>query len=92
MSHISVLFDGKLHYLKSYNGYNMVVNLSKLHRVITYFQHFPLKTKKSISFFNWLKVFSLVINKEHLTVHGLDKISKLKNKINTNHSTDLDNF
>jgi hypothetical protein len=53
MTKIAVLVNGKISYLKSYNGYNMTVNLSKLHKVITYFNRYSLKTKKYINYFNW---------------------------------------
>jgi len=52
MSKIADLLGGKLHYLKSYNGYNMVVNLTKLRNVISYFKKYPLKTKKHIDYLN----------------------------------------
>lgn len=82
MSEIAKLFDGKISYLKSYNGYNMTVNLLKLKKVINYFKKYPLKTKKYIDYLNWLKVFSLVSDKEHFTKIGLNKIKNLINKIN----------
>lgn len=52
MTKIADLFGGKLHYLKSYNGYNMVVNLTKLRNVIRYFDSYTLKTKKHIDYLN----------------------------------------
>jgi hypothetical protein len=44
MTKIAALFDGKVTYLKSYDGYNMTVNLSKLRKVISYFNIYSLKT------------------------------------------------
>jgi hypothetical protein len=38
---ISELLDGKIHYLKSYDGYNMVVNLNKCHKIINYLKFYP---------------------------------------------------
>jgi hypothetical protein len=96
ISLISVLFDGKLHYLKIYNGYccmllvpernkqhaacNMVVNLTTLHLVITYFQHFPLNLlfifSIDLNFAPWLSTRILFMFRNmQQTVHGLDKIS-----------------
>jgi hypothetical protein len=46
------ILNGKINYLKTYNGYNMVVNLSKLSIVIDYFTKYPLKTKKSLDYKN----------------------------------------
>lgn len=54
--------------------------------VINYFNNFPLKTKKSISFNNWLKVFKLTKNKEHLSLEGLNKIKEINKTINLNNS------
>lgn len=52
------------------------------HSVCNYFHSFPLKTIKATSFANWFKVYTMVINKEHLTEEGLDKIRKIKKKVN----------
>lgn len=83
MTKIAALFNGKVTYLKSYDEYNMIVNLSKLHKVISYFNIYSLKTKKYIDYFNWLKAYKLVINKEHFNVdNGLNRVKDLMNKIN----------
>lgn len=82
MTKIAALFDGKVTYLKSYDGYNMTVNLSKLRKVISYFNIFSLKTKKYIDYFNWLKVYKLVVNKDHFNEDGLNRVKNLMNKIN----------
>jgi len=52
MTKLSELFGGNVSYLKSYDGHNMTVNLLKLHKVITYFAKYNLKTKKHIDYFN----------------------------------------
>ena len=65
-----------------YNGYNMTVNLTKLHKVIGYFNKYGLKTKKYICYFNWLKTYKLVMNKEHFNDEGLERVKSLMNKIN----------
>jgi LAGLIDADG DNA endonuclease family protein/proton-conducting membrane transporter len=67
---------------EDYNGYNMTVNLTKLHKVIGYFNQYGLKTKKYICYFNWLKAYKLVINKEHFNDEGLERVKSLMNKIN----------
>ena len=82
LTYISTLVDGKIHCVKSYNSYHMVVNLKKLDKVINYFKLYPLKTKKSIYFQTWMKIYKLVIEKKHLTSDGLVKIRRLKNKLN----------
>ena len=50
LENIAILFKGKVHYIKSYNGYNMVVSLTNLHNTLTYFKNNKLLTKKLISF------------------------------------------
>ena len=62
--------NGYVTHVKSYNGYNTVVNFSKLNKIILYFKNYPLKTKKFISYKRWLKIFELVKNKKHLTTEG----------------------
>ncbi len=51
-----------------------------------YFLAFPLKSKKGLSFTNWNKVYSMVLNGEHLTVEGLYQIRVIKKTINLNNS------
>ncbi len=82
LNKIALLLNGKVHYIKSYNGYNMVVNLTKLTKILRYLKVHKLKTKKTISYINWLKVYNLVITKQHLTESGLKKINVLRKKIN----------
>lgn len=65
MKKMADLLNGKHYYLKGYGGYNMVVNLTKLNKVIDYFNKFPLKTKKHINYLNWIKVYEIVITKGH---------------------------
>lgn len=72
--------NGKVHYIKSYNGYNMVVNLTNLTKILIYLKVHKLKTNKTISYINWLKVYNLVITKQHLTTSGLEKINVLRKK------------
>uniref|UniRef100_UPI0021152250 hypothetical protein n=1 Tax=Aspergillus sclerotioniger TaxID=319627 RepID=UPI0021152250 len=94
LNKIALLLNGRVHYVKSYDGYNMVVSLTKLNNTLNYFKIYKLKTsrarseraregtKKSISYTTLLKVYDLVKSKQHLTPSGLEKINNLKNKIN----------
>jgi len=66
MQRIAHILNGSIHYLKSYEGHNMVVNLSKLNITINYFKKYSLKTKKILSFQKWLIVYKKIIKKEHL--------------------------
>lgn len=72
MYQLNNLLNGTIHYLKSYEGYNVRVTLSKLNPIINYFKRFPLRTKKHISFLTWVKIYNLVIEKKHLTPEGLE--------------------
>lgn len=51
-----------------------------------YFLTFSLKTKKAVSFKNWLEVFTMVLNKEHLVQEGLVKIRAIAKIINIKNS------
>ena len=53
-----------------------------LKTVCNYFHAFPLKSMKATSFTNWYKVYIMVINKEHLTPEGLEKVREIKKTIN----------
>lgn len=75
---IALEIKGKLSYLSSYDGLNLTVNLLNLKTIINYFSLFPLKTKKYITYFNWLRIYKLVLNKEHFTEKGLNEIKRLK--------------
>ena len=55
--------------------------------VISYFNEFPLLTKKRCSFEKWLSIHNLVSNKLHLTEQGLAQVRALQKKININNST-----
>ena len=79
---LAKLIKGYVTHVKSYNGYNTVVNFSNLNKVLNYMHKYPLKTKKLISYKRWLKVYSLVKNKEHLTEKGIEKIKLLVKTIN----------
>lgn len=56
--------------------------LSNLIPTISYFEGFPLKTKKNNSFVLWCKVYGMVLNKEHRTSEGLDAIKIIAKQIN----------
>jgi len=72
--YLANLIDGYVTHIKSYNGYNTVVNFSKLNRILSYLRDYPLKTKKHLSYLRWLKVYDLVKDKKHLTESGIETI------------------
>ena len=89
-----------LNYISSLFGYGQVSirnntdmvyryssnSLAGLLTVRDYFISYPLKTDKRLSFDRWSIVYEMVLNKEHLTREGLDKISLIAKTININNS------
>jgi hypothetical protein len=82
MDHLASLLGGKKHILKSYDGYNVTVNTTKLSPIIQYFSFYRLRTKKYITYFNWVKIYKLVIDKKHKDPQSLLLILRYKNNIN----------
>lgn len=82
MNHLAEILGGKTHFIESYNGYCTAVNTTKLPKAIRYFNKYPLKTKKSIIYFNWYKIYLLVFEKKHLTDKGLNNIKTYQNNLN----------
>ena len=80
--YLAGLINGYLTYIKSYDGYNTVVNHSKLNIIINYIESYPLKTKKHVSYLRWLKVYELVKSKHHHNTNGIEKIKSLIKLIN----------
>lgn len=76
------LLNGYITHVKSYNGYNTIVNHGKLNKILKYLEKNPLKTKKLISYYRWLKIYSLVKNKKHFTPEGLIVIKFITKTIN----------
>jgi len=81
MDYLANLLGGKNHFVKSYSGYNVTVNTTKLSPILQYFSFYPLKTKKYITYFNWVKIYKLVINKKHNDPESLSLILRYKNSI-----------
>lgn len=55
-------------------------------KVIGYFDKHHLLSTKYINYLKWRKAYIIIQNKDHLTLKGLDKITKIKstmNKLNT---------
>lgn len=80
--YLANLIDGYVTYVKSYDGYNTVVNFSKLNKILSYLHSYSLKIKKHLSYFKWLKVDYLVKNKKHLTKFDIEIIKKIFKLIN----------
>jgi hypothetical protein len=82
MDHLANVLGGKNHFLKSYDGYNVTVNTTNLFSILKYFNLYPLKTKKYITYFNSIKIYKLVINKKHNDPENLLLINIYKANIN----------
>jgi hypothetical protein len=50
--------------------------------IIPHFSNYPLITKKKVDFFLLTKVLGIIIQKDHLTLEGLQKIVALKASMN----------
>ena len=62
-----------------------VTNFSGIKDIIVpFFIKYPLKGNKSLDFIDFCEVVRLMENKSHLTKEGLDKIKKIRNRMNTN--------
>lgn len=76
------MLNGYITYVKSYNGYTTVVNHGKLNKILAYLHNYPLKTKKLLSYYRWLKIYGLVKDKKHFTPEGLIIIKSIAKLIN----------
>jgi hypothetical protein len=54
--------------------------------IITYFNKYQLLTKKALSYDNWLLIYNIIINKDHLNEEGLAQVRKIQKEININNS------
>lgn len=80
MKHLAEILKGKIHDI---NGiYETTVHITKLSKVIHYLSLYPLKTKKSIIFFNIKKIYLLVKNKKSLTSEELKLLTRYNRNLN----------
>jgi LAGLIDADG endonuclease len=54
--------------------------------IISYFNLFPLLTKKAISYNKWSTIHNIIYNKLHLTEEGLTQVRVIQKQININNS------
>ena len=80
--YLAKLIKGYITHIKSYNGYNTVVNHGKLNIILNYIRIYPLKTKKHICYLRWYKIYNLVKNKYHFNPKGIEKIKSLTKLVN----------
>jgi hypothetical protein len=80
MKHLAEILKGKVHDI---NGiYETTVHITKLSKVIHYLSIYPLKTKKSIVFFNIKKIYLLIKNKKSLTNEELKLLTRYNRNLN----------
>lgn len=68
---------GKLSYLKSYDGWNLTLNLKEIIKIINYVKMNKMYSKKKIEYIRWLKIYNFVIAKKHINLENKDKLLKL---------------
>lgn len=67
----------------SVNHYRYTITgFSSFYYLNNYLNNFPLKTKKLESFIKWNEIYNMILNKEHLSLEGLNKIKTLRTQIN----------
>lgn len=89
LNNIKVLFNkGKVSLrTNSVNHYRYTItSYSGLIDIYNYFNIFTLKTNKNKSFIKWSIIYNMILNKEHLSIKGLNKINIIKTEINLNNS------
>lgn len=77
MKSIAKKIKGKVYYLKSYDGYNIVVNLINLDIILNYISYNKFYTKKQIEYIKWLKIYKFIMEKNHLDLNKKDKLLNL---------------
>lgn len=81
MDYIAEVINGRKNYIASYDGYNVTVSTTKLKAIINYFSRNTLRTKKYITYLNWIKIYKLLADKQQFTKAGLALITKYKNNL-----------
>lgn len=72
-------FGGSIgHRISQDTYYYSSVNFGVAKRYIDYFDKFTILTYKYVNYINWRKVYIMISEKKHLTLEGVNKISKLK--------------
>jgi hypothetical protein len=70
-----------------YGLYRLTIDSFKhLPTIIAYFSRHPLKTHKKDSFDRWHRIYSKMLNKEHLRQPGFNEIKGLRPELVNSHS------
>lgn len=80
----NILSYGSIYIRKNNNFRYVVTNLNSLSIIINYFNQFELRTKKGLAFNKWVFIYNCVINKEHKSPEGIEKIKVLSKLVNEN--------
>jgi len=72
------ILRGHTHLMDNDSGYNMTVNTTKLALTVKYLDLYPLKTKKHIVYFNWNKIYKLIVGRSQKKPLTLDDLSLIK--------------
>lgn len=78
----NILSYGSIYNRKNNNFRYSVSNLNSLSIIINYFNQFKLRTKKQLAFNKWIVIYNCVLNKEHKSPEGIEKIKVLSKLIN----------
>jgi hypothetical protein len=65
-------------------------NFGSAKKVIDYFDRFHLLSSKHINYLKWRKAYVLIQDRDHLTEKGIEKIIKLKERMNSFNKDNLD--
>lgn len=78
----NILSYGSIYNRKNNNFRYAVSNLNSLSIIVNYFNQFKLRTKKQWAFNKWIVIYNCVLNKEHKSPEGIEKIKVLSKLIN----------
>lgn len=79
-----ILGSGSIYSRKNNNYRFAITNVSKLALVIEYFNVYGLRSKKQFAFEKWKIIYNCVLNREHKTLNGMEKLKELSLLVNKN--------
>lgn len=81
LNEISLILNirNNIKYCKDILGWKLSISsLKKVKLIVNYLKRYPLKTKKSLTFTKFSKIYNIILKKEHLnSANGLNKIHNL---------------
>lgn len=76
---IKNFIGGNIGYHKSQDTYYYgSTSFGSAKKVISYFDVYPLLSSKHLNYIKWRKVYTMIQNKDHLNLKGIELINKLK--------------